>query len=126
MTSNVARAAPEQAGNGPQLSSSAADFQPNSPIQAPAQVTNPRAVREAKLELLREFNLEIVQDLIASGWRVGASLLTHAAKFIEADDFLGAEHNRQRAREQINETNDLFRQFQEAERVAGFLREGPP
>ena len=52
--SNVERAAPEQTGNGPQLSSSAADFQPNSPIKAPAQVTNPRAIREAKLELLRE------------------------------------------------------------------------
>jgi hypothetical protein len=52
---NAERAAPEQTGNGPQLSSSAADFQPpDSQIERPAQVTNRRPVREARLELLRE------------------------------------------------------------------------
>jgi hypothetical protein len=44
MASSVARAAPEQTGNGSQLSSSAADFQPYSQIERPAQVTNPRAI----------------------------------------------------------------------------------
>jgi len=37
MASNVERTAPEQTGNGPQLSSSAADFQANTPSQSPAQ-----------------------------------------------------------------------------------------
>jgi hypothetical protein len=54
---NAGRAAPDSPGNGPQLSSSAADFQANSQIERPAQaeiLRNPCAVREARLELLRE------------------------------------------------------------------------
>jgi hypothetical protein len=44
---NAGRTAPEQTGNGPQLSSSAADFQANSQIERPAQaeiLRNPCAV----------------------------------------------------------------------------------
>jgi len=37
MVLNMARAAPEQTGNSPQLSSSAADFQRNTPNQALSQ-----------------------------------------------------------------------------------------
>ena len=60
-----------------------------------------------------EFDAEIALALIASGWRASAYLLMHAARFIEAGDYLSAERNRQRAREQFIEANDLFRQFQE-------------
>ena len=60
-----------------------------------------------------EFDAEIAHALTASGWRVSAYLLMHAARFIEAGDLLSAERNRQRAREQFIEANDLFRQFQE-------------
>jgi hypothetical protein len=82
--SNAARTAPEQTGNGPQLSPSAADFQPNIPIQATAQAQierNPCAVREAKLELLREavheacafiqLHANVCQDLAEAGDNAG-------------------------------------------------------
>lgn len=59
-----------------------------------------------------EFDAEIADALTASGWRVTAYLLMHAARFIEAGDLLSAERNRQRARDQFIEANDLFRQFQ--------------
>ena len=60
-----------------------------------------------------EFDAEIARSLTASGWRASAYLLMHAARFIEAGDYLSADRNRQRAREQFIEANDLFRQFQE-------------
>jgi methylase of polypeptide subunit release factors len=65
-----------------------------------------------------EFDPEIALALTASGWRVAAHLLIHAANLIEAGDFLAAECRRQRAREQFIEANDVFRRFQEA-RAAG-------
>jgi hypothetical protein len=61
-----------------------------------------------------EFDAEIALALAASGWRVAASLLTLAAKCLEAGDFLSAERNRQSAREQFVAANDVFRQFREA------------
>jgi hypothetical protein len=70
-----------------------------------------------------EFDSNIALALAASGWRATACLLTHAALSIEAGDFLSAERNRQRAREQFIEANDIFRQFQDASRRAGILAE---
>ena len=55
--------------------------------------------------------------LAASGWRSTAALLTHAAGYADAGDFLNAERNRQRGREQFIEANDAFRQFMEARSV---------
>jgi hypothetical protein len=55
-----------------------------------------------------DFDTEIALALAASGWRVAAHLLIHAAKLIEAGDFQSAERNRRQA----------FRQFQEARRAA--------
>src|SRR5580704_6359194 len=62
MASNAARAAPDSPGSDPQLSSSAADFQPNSQIKAPAQAEkrNPLAVKQTRLWLIRE---ELYGDL---------------------------------------------------------------
>jgi hypothetical protein len=70
-----------------------------------------------------EFDAEIALALAASGWRVAACLLTHAALLIEAGDYLSAERNRQRAREQFLEANDLFKLFQEVQRAAGIVAE---
>jgi len=61
-----------------------------------------------------EFDAEIALALTASGWRVAACLLTHAALLIEAGDFQSAERDRQTARELFIAANDVFRQFQEA------------
>jgi len=79
-----------------------------------------------------EFDADIALDLTASGWRAAASLLTHAAKLIEAGDFLNAERNRQSARQQFVAANDVFRQFREARTADGaaigaeaFLRAPP-
>lgn len=66
-----------------------------------------------------EFDAEIALVLAASGWRTAALLLTLAAKNAEIGDFLSAERNRQRAREQFIEANDAFRQFQEARAAGG-------
>lgn len=65
-----------------------------------------------------EFDAEIALALTASGWRVAACLLTHAALLIEAGDFQSAENNRRQAREQFNTATDVFRQFQEAQAAA--------
>jgi hypothetical protein len=80
----------------------------NSEIKPPSPNT------QIKFKDSAEFDAEIALALTASGWRVTAGLLTLAAKCIEAGDFLSAERNRQRAREQFIEANDVFRQFQEA------------
>ena len=56
--------------------------------------------------------------LAASGWRSTAALLTHAAGCADAGDFLNAERNRQRAREEFLAANEVFRQFQEARAAA--------
>jgi hypothetical protein len=65
------------------------------------------------------FDPEIALVLTASGWRVAAAMLTLAAQLVEAGDFLSAECNRQMAREQFIEANDVFRQFQEARAAEG-------
>jgi hypothetical protein len=79
-----------------------------------------------------EFDAEIALALTASGWRVAAHLLIHAAKCIEAGDFQSAENNRRQAREQFNAATDVFRQFREARAAAAawigaeaFLRAPP-
>jgi hypothetical protein len=81
------------------------DCPSNAPEIAPAQAgkCNPA-----------EFDVEIALALTDSGWRVAATLLTHAAKCIEAGDFLNAKRNRRHAREQFIAANDVFRHFQEA------------
>jgi len=66
-----------------------------------------------------EFDADIALALTASGWRAAASLLTHAAKLIEAGDLLSAERNRQSARQQFVAANDVFRQFREARAAEG-------
>jgi hypothetical protein len=93
-------------------SSSAADVQTNSP---PRQNTQIKFQEPPEAE----FDAEIALALAASGWRVAASLLTHAALLIEAGDYLNAERNRQRAREQFIEANDVFRQLHEARTAEG-------
>jgi hypothetical protein len=82
------------------LSSSAADLHANSPPRPNTQIKfqNPAEA---------EFDAEIALALTASGWRAAAGLLTHAALLIEAGDYLSAERNRQRAREQFVEANRL-------------------
>jgi hypothetical protein len=65
-----------------------------------------------------EFDAEIALALVASGWRVAAGLLTHAALLIEAGDFQSAEHNRRQAREQFIAATGVFRQFQETRATA--------
>jgi hypothetical protein len=65
-----------------------------------------------------EFDSNIALVLAASGWRSAACLLNHAALLIDAGDYLGAERNRQLAREQFIAANDTFRLFQEASRRA--------
>ena len=81
MASNMARTAPEQTGNGPQLSSlGGVDLQANIPNETPGQaeiLRNPRAVKEARLELLREavheacgfirLHAEVCQSLAEAG-----------------------------------------------------------
>jgi hypothetical protein len=79
----------------------------------------PRPNTQIKFQDAAEFDAEIALALTASGWRATASLLTHAAKCINAGDFLNAERNRQRARELFIEANDVFRQFQEAMAAEG-------
>jgi hypothetical protein len=94
-------------------SSSVADVQTNSPPRQNTQI-------EFQAPAKAEFDAaEIALALAASGWRVAAGLLTLAAKCIEAGDFLSAERNRQRAREQFIEANDAFRQSQEARAAKG-------
>jgi hypothetical protein len=80
-----------------------------------SEIKPPRSKAQIKFQDLAEaeFDAEIALSLTASGWRAAACLLTHAALLIEAGDYLSAERNRQRAREQFIEANDLFRQFQE-------------
>jgi hypothetical protein len=86
------------------------DIQANIPNEAPAQAEKRNSA---------EFDAEIARVLAATGWRTAACLLTLAAKCIEAGDFLSAERNRQSAREQFIEANDVFRQFQEARAAEG-------
>jgi hypothetical protein len=64
-----------------------------------------------------EFDGEIALALVASGWRVVTCLLEHAGKCLAAGDYLAAERNRQMARQQFVEANDLWRQSQEARRA---------
>ncbi|PNE10148.1 MAG: hypothetical protein CR217_15985 [Beijerinckiaceae bacterium] len=66
-----------------------------------------------------EFDAEIALALTASGWRVAASLLAHAAKCIEAGDLQSAERNRRQAREQFVAATDVFWLFQEARAAEG-------
>jgi hypothetical protein len=75
---NAERAAPEQTGNGPQLSSSAADFQPNIPNQAPSQEQN-RASEitcvSMRADELRGCLIREISRTMAIGLQVQAALL---------------------------------------------------
>jgi hypothetical protein len=110
------------------------DCSESAPKTAPAQENLLlEAIKALSAEEIRADTLENVpRTLAASGWRSAAALLTHAAKCADAGDFLSAERNRQRAREQFIEANDAFRQFQEARAAAAawigaeaFLRAPP-
>jgi hypothetical protein len=92
----------------------------NSEIKPPRPNTQIKFQNRAEAE----FDAEIAIALVASGWRATACLLTHAALLIEAGDYLSAERNRQRAREQFLEANDLFKLFQEVQCAAGIVAEG--
>ena len=95
------------------------DCPSNAPKTAPAQENLLlEAIKALSAEEIRADMLENVPlTLAASGWRSTAALLVHAAKCSDAGDFLNAERNRQRAREQFIEANDAFRQFMEARSV---------
>jgi hypothetical protein len=88
----------------------------NAPKTAPAQSDFLlAAIKTMAAEEIRAGTLEnIPLTLAVSGWRATAALLTHAAGCADAGDYLSAERNRQRAREQFIEGNDAFRQFMEA------------
>jgi len=74
MASNVERTAPEQTGNGPQLSSSAADLQANSTIQATSQgkKRGGRASRQKGNRLERAI-VRLLQDRVIGAERVPLS-----------------------------------------------------
>ena len=108
---------PEHGGDPLELSSlGGVDGSDSAPKTAPAQENLLlEAIKALSAEEIRADTFENIHlTLAASGWRVTAALLTNASKFIEAGDFLSAECNRQRAREQFLEANDAFRQFMEA------------
>jgi hypothetical protein len=92
------------------------DGSESAPKTAPAQENLLlEAIKALSAEEIRAGTLENVQlTLAGSGWRSTAALLTHAARCADAGDFLSAERNRQRGREQFLEANDAFRQFMEA------------
>ena len=79
-----------------------------------SEIKPPRPNTQIKFQAPAEFDAEIALALTASGWRVAAALLTHAAKCIDAGDFLNAERNRRHARDQFNKATCEFRQYQEA------------
>ena len=92
------------------------DGSESAPKTAPAQENLLlEAIKALSAEEICADTLEnIPLALAASGWRSTAALLTHAAGCADAGDFLSAERNRQRARAQFIEANDVFRQFMEA------------
>ena len=92
------------------------DYSKSAPKTSPAQADFLLAAIKALAaeEIRAETRENIPLILAASGWRSTAALLAHAAGCADAGDFLNAERNRQRAREQFIEANDVFRQFQEA------------
>jgi hypothetical protein len=119
---NAGSAAPDSPGSGPHLELSSLgriDGSESAPKTAPAQADFLlEAIKTLAAEEIRADTLEnIPLMLAASGWRSAAALLAHAAGCADAGDLLNAERNRQRAREQIIEANDAFRQFMEARSV---------
>jgi hypothetical protein len=81
------------------------------------------AIKTLAAEEIRADTLKnVLLTLAASGWRSAAALLTHAANCADAGDFLNAERNRQRGREQFITANDAFRQFMEARSVEAGAR----
>jgi len=111
---------PEHGGDPLELSSlGGVDGSESAPKTAPAQENLLLlAIKALSAEEICADTLEnIPLMLAASGWRSTAALLTHAAGYADAGDFLNAERNRQRGREQFIEANDAFRQFMEARSV---------
>jgi hypothetical protein len=80
----------------------------------PLELSPPQAEKREQAE----FDAEIALDLAASHWRTAALFLNLTAKYADAGDFLNAERNRQRAREQFLEGNSVYKQLQEARAVA--------
>jgi hypothetical protein len=107
MASNVERTAPEQTGNSPQLSSSAADFQQNSPIQAPPQVThlrNSAAVAAALKDLTAEWASEAAH--------IASVYARHFVEDMEIGDLWSAEHDMRGAVLHLREAAARFREWQ--------------
>jgi hypothetical protein len=100
------------------------DCSESAPEIAPAQADFLLAAIKtlAAEEILAGALENIPLTLAASGWRSTAALLMHAAGCVDAGDFLNAERNRQRAREQFIEANDAFLQFMEARSVEAGAR----
>jgi hypothetical protein len=74
----IARATPEQAGNSPQLSSSAADFQPNSPIKDLSQEDNRASeftCASMRADELRGCLIREISRTMAIGLQAQAALL---------------------------------------------------
>jgi hypothetical protein len=119
--------APPPGGDGGALESSFPgrnDYPSIAPKTAPTQENLLlQAIKALSAAEIRADTLENVpRTLAASGWRSAAALLTHAARCADAGDFLNAERNRQRGREQFITANDAFRQFMEARSVEAGAR----
>jgi hypothetical protein len=102
--------------DGPEVVCLSANASDSAPKTAPAQADFLLdAIKALSAEEIRADTLKkIPLTLAASGWRSAAALLALAARCADAGDFLNAERNRQRGREQFIEANDAFRQFMEA------------
>jgi hypothetical protein len=107
MVSNMARTGPEQTGNGPQVSPSAADFQPNSPTQAPSQaqiLRNPHAVAAALKHLTAEGASEAAH--------IASVYARHFVEDMEIGDVWAAEHDMRGAVMHLKEAAAKFREWQ--------------
>ena len=103
--SSLERTAPDSPGNGPQLSSSAADFLPNSPIQATAQaLRNPRAVAATVKDLTAEWASEAAH--------IASVYARHFVDDMEIGDLWSAEHDMRGAILHLREAAAKFRKWQ--------------
>ncbi len=118
MASNVVeRTAPEQTGNGPQLSSSAADFQPNSQIERPAQDNN-NCASEITCAALRRLEIRARLDGLLEIVAVNAEAARMSLRI--ADDRGGRYH----FREAWHSIQEADRGFAELRALSGSHR-GP-
>jgi hypothetical protein len=90
MVSNVARIAPEQTGNDPQLSSSAADLQANIPNQALSQEEN----CASEITCASTRTLELRDGLVREILRASAIGMQAQAALLDGDDEAALGHLR--------------------------------